>query len=293
MISQGNRDLILPAWMKDDSSLPVWKEPLVRQGHNFLSKSIREMKRALAEGLLTEEYASRKGQLQKINPRQKLLAALALLVAIGLVRNMFFFAVLWLVSILLMQASNLPTLRLQKRIWLFIPLVTLLISLPAMLNFFIAGTPLIWIRHGFAPAIWCGITLPADIYISQQGFRAGIILFLRVGLSLSIGVLLAMTTPMAGLFKSLRILGLPTVVIMIIEMCYRYLVLTLNLSIEMFEARSLRTVGFLSITSRREQVGSSIAALFARSLSLADEVYMAMVARGYTGQPVTLDEKMP
>jgi hypothetical protein len=39
----------------------------------------------------------------------------------------------------------------------------------------------------------------------------------------------------------------------------------------------------------RAQVGSSIAALVSRSIDLADEVYMAMTARGYTGQAVSVD----
>ena len=118
---------------------------------------------------------------------------------------------------------------------------------------------------------------------------AGIYLFLRVGLSLSWGILLTVTTPVAKLLRSLQIMGMPSILVMIIEMSYRYLVLLLTLSIEMFEARSLRTVGVLSINSKRAQFGSSVAALFARSMALADEVYLAMVARGYTGQAVNAD----
>jgi cobalt/nickel transport system permease protein len=120
---------------------------------------------------------------------------------------------------------------------------------------------------------------------------AAFYLFLRDGLSLSIGVLLTITTPIASLLKSLRVMGIPAFMIMIIEMSYRYLVLLLNLSIEMFEARNLRTVGSLSLASQRAQVGSSFAALFARSMELADEVYLAMTARGYTGQAVAAERK--
>jgi cobalt/nickel transport system permease protein len=74
----------------------------------------------------------------------------------------------------------------------------------------------------------------------------------------------------------------------IAEMSYRYLGLLLNLSLEMFEARRLRTVGKVSASSRRAQIGTSMAALFARSMSMADEVYLAMAARGYTGNPVII-----
>lgn len=286
MHSENSRGVSLPEWMAENNAEKYWKAETRTGGTKFLGKSIREMKRALAGGLLTEVYASRDGLLQRMNPRLKLLVGLLLLVLISLNRNFYGFAGDWLLTIWLMHASGLPTFKLQKRIWGFMPLVTLIISLPAMFNFVIAGTPLLVIHHGDAVKTWLGITWPADIYISQQGFRAGMILFIRVGLSISCGVLIAMTTPMASLFKSLRVLGLPSIMVMVTEMCYRYLVLTLNLSIEMFEARCLRTVGVMSMASKRAQVGSSISALFARSVSLADEVYAAMVARGYTGQAV-------
>ena len=198
---------------------------------------------------------------------------------------------LWALTVLLMLLSGLPVFTMQRRIWGIIPLLTLLASLPAMFNFIIEGSPLCMIYQAPYPSTMLGIHIPADIYISQQGFTAAMFLFLRVGLSLSMGVLLVMTTPAARLIKSLQVMGVPSLMVMVIEMSYRYLVLLLNLSIEMFEARRLRTVGVLSMASKRAQVGSSIAALFARSMELTDEVYLAMTARGYTGQVVSMDEK--
>jgi cobalt/nickel transport system permease protein len=196
---------------------------------------------------------------------------------------------LWAFTILLILLSGLPLLTLEKRIWGFIPLITLLVSIPAMLNIIIDGTPWLMIYQAPHPSTWLGIYIPAEIYISKQGVTAALFLFLRVGLSLSMGVLLTMTTPITKLLKSLQVIGVPSLFVMMIEMSYRYLVLLLNLSIEMFEARSLRTVGELSLAARRAQVGSSIAALFSRSMDLADEVYLAMTARGYTGQAVSVD----
>ncbi|MDD3365492.1 MAG: cobalt ECF transporter T component CbiQ, partial [Syntrophomonas sp.] len=243
---------------------------------NFLKKSIMQMKRVLAEELLTEHYASRDGLLQQMDPRIKLISAVVLIILTGLTRSIYALLGMWAFTILLILLSRLPLLTLQKRIWGLIPLLTLLASIPAMLNIVIDGTPLLMIHQATYPSTWLGINIPADIYISKQGVTAALFLFLRVGLSLSMGILLTMTTPIAKLLKSLQVMGVPSLFVMIIEMSYRYLVLLLNLSIEMFEARSLRTVGVLSLASRRAQVGSSIAALFARSMDLADEVYLAM-----------------
>ncbi|MCX5780656.1 MAG: cobalt ECF transporter T component CbiQ [Firmicutes bacterium] len=284
-----DRRIQLPGWMQEEiagSNQGVWRR---QHSHNFLKKSILQMKRALAEELLTEVYASRDGILQRMNPRLKVVVALALIVFAGFTRSIPVLLGLWSLTLLLMLISSLPVFGLQKRIWGFIPLFTLLMSMPAMFNIIIDGTPLLMIHQSLQSSTWLGLPIPANIYISQQGFVAGIYLFLRVGLSLSFGILLTMTTPVAKLLRSLQIMGMPPVVVMIIEMSYRYLVLLLTLSIEMFEARRLRTVGVLSMHSKRAQFGSSMAALFARSMFLADEVYLGMVARGYTGQAVNAE----
>ena len=175
------------------------------------------------------------------------MAAVLFIIITGLIRSIPLLLGLWVFTILLMLVSKLPVGRLQKRIWGFIPLLSLLMAIPAMFNIIIDGVPLLMIHHNPNPTLWLGIHIPADIFISQQGFIAGLYLFLRVGLSLSMGVLLTATTPAASLLKSLRVMGIPILVVMIIEMSYRYLVLLLGLSIEMFEARDLRTVGVLSL----------------------------------------------
>jgi cobalt/nickel transport system permease protein len=290
-MSENDKRIALPGWMQEKSTSAYRGFLRPQRRPNFLGKSILQMKRVLAEELLTEHYASRNGLLQRMNPRLKLVVAIAFILLAGLTRSIPFLLGLWSLTVLLMLMSRLPVLKLQRRIWGFIPLLTLLMSIPAMFNIIIDGTPLLMIYQASHPSTWLGVNIPAGIYISRQGFTAGLYLFLRVGLSLSVGVLLTATTPVAQLLRSLQIMGIPSVVVMIIEMSYRYLVLLLSLSIEMFEARSLRTVGVLSMTSKRALVGSSIAALFARSIALADDVYLAMTARGYTGQMVSADAK--
>lgn len=263
----------------------------IKHRHDFLRKSINQMKRALSEELLTERYASRDGLLQSMDARVKLVTALAFIIMTGIIRSIPILLGIWVFTVMLMLLSRLPVFTLQKRIWGLIPLITLCASVPAMFNIIIDGTPLLMIYQAPQPSTWLGIHIPASIYISKQGFSAALFLFLRVGLSMSMGVLLTITTPVTSLLKSLQIMGIPSLVVMIIEMSYRYLVLLLGLSIEMFEARRLRTVGVLSMETKRAQFGSSIAALFSRSMTLADEVYLAMTARGYTGQAVSADGK--
>jgi len=281
--------LLLPEWMQSSPD-PNGSLSAGSSRARFLRRSLLEIRRAAAELWLAEKYAGSNGWLQKIDPRHKLIGTFILLLTIGLTRSWYLLAGIWLLTIALMWGSRLPLAGMQIRIWGSIPLITLLISAPAMLNIFVDGTPVVLFYHHPGPITWAGITVPDTIFISRQGLAAGLYLFTRVGLSLSVGFLLTLTTPAASLFKSLQELRVPVMLITVAEMSYRYLGLLLNLSLEMFEARKLRTVGELSPDFRRAQVGSSIAALFSRSMALADELYLAMAARGYTGNPVSFKD---
>ncbi len=280
----------LPEWMEKTGCQEQVNTSSGRRT-NFLVKSIRRMKQNIADELMTESLAGRPGILQQLDARVKLVTVVLLVLAVGLTNSIPILLVVWLLTMFLMMIARMPVLTMQKRIWGGIPLITLLVSIPAMLNIFIDGKPLIMICQSTQLSVLAGIEIPASLFISQQGLTAGLRLCLRIGLSLSLGTLLVMTTPAAMLFKSLQAMGVPALMVMILEMSYRYLVLLLTLSIEMFEARQLRTVGNLSLSAKREQVGSSIAALFAKSMEMTDEVYLAMRARGYTGQAVNISNE--
>jgi cobalt/nickel transport system permease protein len=279
---------MIPDWMDKN---PGYDDLAVsgRRSHSFLGKSIRHMKKTISEELVTEYYAKSRGLLQGIDPRVKLISAVSLIILAGITRSISVLLGLWLLTVLLMFCSGLPVFTLQKRIWGLLPLFSLLVALPGMLNLITDGSPCLVLHQFKQPVVWLGIHFPDSIFITKQGLLAGIFLFLRVGISVSLGVLLTITTPINKLLKSLRIIGVPVMFVMIIEMSYRYLSMLLNISIEMFEARHVRTVGKISLGTQRAQLGSSIAALFARSMAVSEEVYQAMTARCYTGEAVTAD----
>lgn len=270
---------------------PDWaSEPTIKPSKTaFLGKTIRRVHQMLAEDFHFAEYSARPGLLQAIDPRIKLAGVILLISAAGLCRSLYILVFLLFLVLVLLKASRLPVWTLSKRIWGFLPLITLVAALPGTLSIFNPGGPLLILYHNSAGVELLGFNLAGPIYISKPGLTAAFFLFLRVGLSVSLGALLVLTTPVARLFRSLHLLRVPTLFVMIVEMSYRYLILLLNTSLEMFEARGLRTVGRLSGPAQRGLLGSSLAALFGRSVALSEEVFQAMTARGYTGEPVSLE----
>ncbi len=275
---------MLPEWMREKPDIVEKKDLTRTRSNRYLSKTLRQLKKVVFYQLMNEEYADRQGWWQSLDPRVKLLSILALIIVAGITRKPGVLFGIWMVIVLIMRSSHLPVLALQKYIWCFIPLLTFLLAIPAMFNVVVPGDPLINLYQA-NHSIWWGVEM-SGIYITRQGLKAALFLSLRVGISLSLGVLLITTTPVALLLKSLHVLRVPALFVMLIEMSYRYLVLLLNISIEMFEARRLRTVGNLSLAQQRQLVGSSVGVLFIKSMALAEEVYMAMQARCYTGEAV-------
>jgi cobalt/nickel transport system permease protein len=90
--------------------------------------------------------------------------------------------------------------------------------------------------------------------------------------------------------KALRVLGVPVVIVVILNMTHRYVFLLLQTARDMFEARQSRLVGPLSGPERRRLIAASAGVLLSKSLQLANEVFLAMQSRGYRGEHFTLDD---
>jgi energy-coupling factor transporter transmembrane protein EcfT len=113
---------------------------------------------------------------------------------------------------------------------------------------------------------------------------------MRVACSVSIVVLLTLTTPWTKLLAGLRALFVPKIFILIIGMAYRYIFLLLNSVTDMYTARKARSAGNPSgdVKEGRRFVTATAGALFGKAHALSDEVHMAMVSRGYSGDAKTL-----
>jgi energy-coupling factor transporter transmembrane protein EcfT len=102
-------------------------------------------------------------------------------------------------------------------------------------------------------------------------------------------VLLTLTTPWTRLLAALRSLGVPKMFVAVLSMAYRYLFHLLASVSDMYLARRSRTAGGDNdVASGRRFVAASAGALFGKAHALSEEVYLAMLSRGYDGTSRTL-----
>jgi cobalt/nickel transport system permease protein len=251
-----------------------------RKKGSFVEKTLSGASNLMRQAMFGEEVAAQEGLLQRIDPRVKIVSLFGLLVVTALVRSIPVLLAMYAVTVALAVLSALPVGFFIKRVWLFIPVFTGIIVLPATLSFITPGTIVLPLWH------WHG-TL---VGVTSQGLTSAGLMIIRVATSVSLVVLMTLTTPWTKLLAGLRSLFVPRIFILIIGMAYRYIFLLLNSVTDMYTARKARSVG----NGRRDDkegrtfVAASAGALFGKAHTLSDEVHMAMVSRGYRGDAKTL-----
>ncbi len=250
-----------------------------RKKGSFVEKTLNGGAGLLRQVMFSDDVAGQGGLLQRIDPRVKFVSMIALLVAAGLARNIPTLVVMYALTLALAAASKLPVGFFVKRVWLFIPIFTGIVVLPATLSVVTHGHVVLtlWHWHGHAEGF------------TSQGLTSAALVVSRVAVSISLVVLLTLTTPWVRLLAALRSVGVPRIFILIIGMAYRYIFLLLNTVTDMYEARKARTIGAARHDrGARAFLGASGGALFGKAHQLSEEVHMAMTARGYRGDAKTL-----
>ena len=147
----------------------------------------------------------------RIDPRLKLASLFVLLFAVALVRNIVVLIVAYVLTVILATASKIPAAFFIKRVWLFIPIFTGIVVIPATLSIITPGDVVLqlWTWHGEPQGF------------TSQGLTAAALIVTRVALSISLVVLLTLTTSWVRLLAAMRGLGVPRVFVLIVGMAYR------------------------------------------------------------------------
>ena len=258
-----------------------------RRRVSVVQKTLQGLSRVLRESVFSEKIAARPGLLQKLDPRAKTAGLLGLLVLAAFVQHWLILLALYAVALILAGASRISLGFFVKRVWLFIPLFTGIIVLPSLFNVFRAGDPL-WTIWDFGREVTLGPwSLGSSLAVTKQGVEGAAVLILRVAVSVSLAVLLALTTRWADLLKSLRVFFVPRIFILILSMTYRYIFLLVNLASDMFTARLSRMACSSSPGEDRRFAARSMGTLLGKSHTMSEEIYAAMVSRGYNGEPMS------
>jgi len=274
--------------------LPEWLNQRPAIGHcpcctitghskkSIVERTIGAFSSFFDESSYAEGYASERGLLQFVDPRFKLIGMLWLIICVILVERVEWVLAILGVTLLLAVASKVRLGYYLRRVWLFIPLFTLVIAVPAMFNFIVPGQPLlILLTKGESLGL---LVSPWTISLTLPGVQSVILFVLRTGTAVSFMILLALTTRWSDLLASLQSLKIPTVFVLILGMTYRYVFVLVGVAQDMSFALKSRTMKSERSGDVRKWLGATIGVLFRRSMNMSELVNLSMISRGYDGK---------
>lgn len=225
---------------------------------NFIDKTLYELNKLVRDFLFFEVVES-PGFWGELKDEIKIIILGLFLISISFIHNLY---ILILIYFFLLSFVYLLGIRLReffKRSFGFVLIFTILIVLPYLF---------------FNPE-------NLSIGYSHRGLYVALRLIFRVLISISLVNIIFFTIPWVRIIKGLRILGVPSLIISIIYMTYRYIFFFANLAEDIFLAKKSRTIEF-SYKREYSFIGSAIGLLFVKAKMLSEEVWQGMVSRGFS-----------
>jgi cobalt/nickel transport system permease protein len=198
-----------------------------------------------------DRYSALDSPLHLLEPRSKLLAFVALIVAVLCIpanQGSLFFVYFFAVAIL-MGISQVPLNYIMGRTLVILPFIVL-----------------------------------ASLAAPWKGLHGLAILFIRAILCLLLLILLTNTTRFIELLRGMRKLGCPEILVMNLSFLYRYLFVLTEEAMRMKQARDCRRVGRAPFREELKILSSMLGTLLIRSFERAERMYSAMLSRGFSGE---------
>lgn len=261
-------EIKLPEWFKDSRDQTRSGGTLRPSG--FIEKSIAGFSAAVIKAFSTEEYASRDGALQRLEPRAKLAGFFLFVAASAIAGNALFLSGVLLFAVAMSIKTGIGLAPLAKRV-LPAAAFTFVLALPVSLNVVTPGREL-------AGAFGLAIT--------GEGLMTAGFFILRVTTMVTLASLLALTTRQADFFRGLgRII--PGFFVTALFFTFRYVFILIKTAQDAALARKSRTVQRAALRESQRWFASRAALILKRSFQMAEEVNMAMISRGFSGRIVS------
>lgn len=279
----------LPHWLSATGSPKCLLNRRIhrRRGNGPIEKALKGLERFLRETLTAEATAKKYGLWQALDPRVKVVTAVALISLVTFEQHLLTLAASYGLTLLFAAASRMRFPSFLVRTWGFTLLFAGIMVLPLTLNQVTPGEPVLALLQSGADFGFYQFSDP--LTVTTAGCERAAVIVLRAGTAASLALLLALTTPWTRLLKALRALYVPRVIILILEVTFRYIFLLVRVAVETLEARELRMVGPLNQREKRAFFAAILGTIVSKSYALNEAVYEAMRARGYTGEPRVVD----
>lgn len=242
--------------------------PARRRGRSLARRTADAIDHAVTEVLANDEIASAPGLMQALDPRVKLVSIVLFAVTASLVHSLPVLVALVAASMGLAATSGVGVGSFVRKVWASAGLFAVLLAAPSVTGWITPG-------HALIGAGAVSVTAPGLLVASR--------LIARVVASAGFGLLVVWTTRWTDLLHALTAMGMPDVVVATLAMTQKQIMSLLRTVENMHLARESRMLTAGSVGANRGWVVERMAFVARKSMKTADDVYDAMLSRGFAG----------
>ena len=251
---------------------------------SYIDKGIEGFAGILKEGYTQWESASKKGFFYELDTRIKVVFWLFLIIAVSLKKEILPELGIFFTVFTLLVLSRINLINFYKKIFLLGFIFGFLISLPSSLNVITHGKVLVPLITLSRPYDFWVYHIPEVIGVTREGVSVVAMLTLRVLNSLSVSFLILYTTPFPEIIKALKVLKVPDTFLIIISLAYKYIFIFARIITDMHLAKKSRLAGAVKMAEARDWMAGRIAFIFKKTQLECDDVFKAMIGRGFSGE---------
>jgi cobalt/nickel transport system permease protein len=231
--------------------------------------------------MILDRYIAGASLLHRLDARVKLVLTVGYVVCAALLPVGAWLALLCLTTLawLAVVISGIGFLTILKHTLVALPFLLVAVTVV----FSVPGEPILRLPLGFG-------TLVA----TDAGLLRFVTIVWKAWLSLQMALLLASTTHFLNVLHALRALRLPSILVAILSLMYRYLFVLTDEVQRLQRARlcrsaALQGTGGGTLLWRARITGRMVGTLLWRAFERSERIYVAMLARGYTGDVRVLE----
>ncbi|HWR57927.1 MAG TPA: energy-coupling factor transporter transmembrane component T [Thermodesulfovibrionales bacterium] len=254
------------------------RSPRIRT--SFVNQGVEHVASVLRTGFIQWETASRRGFLQGLDARVKVLFLILFIVLVSLKKTILSEGAIGLFLFGLAVASRINLPGHYRKILTLTFVFGFLLALPSAFNIITPGEVVLPVVHFERSRSFGILTFPQEVGLTDEGLTRVAMLSLRVMNSLSVSLLVFATTPFMEFMKALRILRVPDVFLMTIMLSYKYIFIFATTVYNMHLAKKSRLAGTERYAEARRWIAGRIVFIYHKSRQRCEEVFKAMVSRG-------------
>ena len=251
---------------------------------NFIETTLNQLAEIIKDGYLRSELAMPDGLMQRLDARVKLMFMVFFLVIIGIKGGIPSQALILSFTTSLVVATGLNPAKFLKRTLPLAAFFGLLPAMPATLNIVTPGYLLFDIikmasSHQLGP-----YHIPMEIGPTIQGIEVASRLTLKVLNSISITFLVMSTTRFHEFIRALKMLRVPDTFLLIVILAHKYIFIFARTLADIYLAKKSRLIGEADGKDARAWITSRMAFIFRKSRHRYEEIFGAMMSRGFSDE---------